>query len=171
MVSTYIHEATHRLLGEAAMFAGDEDNHGHDAAFFCLELTLYLRVDSDIEGRASLKSPTPLWQSADLYDLQNAPNIPAAFAWAWNLAHGLAHSEASAEKIAGEIHRIWKENTEAEDIAAKSVELKLQAANQQLNLQVTRNRDSFIVCLTVSLVALLEFVVIAWPWLIQLQRV
>lgn len=67
-VAVYIHEVTHRILGEA----GAKD-FGHDVRFFALQLYLFARLDASFFMKSE-RIEGALWvHLSSLYDLQNAP--------------------------------------------------------------------------------------------------
>ena len=110
----YIHELTHALLdGESRSGRGDEFP-GHCAAFFCLNLTLLLRL----EGAKSLSIDS--WSTRmSLYDLFDPPACwaeapsavwrPRALGWAMGRAYELCGTDFSAEKCANEIAKRYFE--------------------------------------------------------------
>lgn len=104
-VAVYIHEVTHRLLGEVGV-----SNFVHDCRFYALQLYLFARLDSS-NYMQSERPAASLWaQFPDLYDIQDAPagyeNQPisvwlgASIDWAHDVVSKLLKLNLSAEEAA-----------------------------------------------------------------------
>jgi hypothetical protein len=97
LIALFIHEASHRHL----------PGRGHDPVFFCLNMSLIMRVEA-----AGLLTASQAAASSRLYDISDLPSVldgePDAglgrsIAWAVVVARELAGSDLSAEKLAGAI--------------------------------------------------------------------
>jgi len=117
----YIHELSHNILDDAEQEIEGRESllHHHDAAFFCLNSSLLLRLDSekylfDTSGFSHINSMS-------FYDLQDSPYSSdelksiepenwriVATSWAFKTAHELAPSELTAHQLGVEIcRRYW----------------------------------------------------------------
>ncbi|WP_206021971.1 hypothetical protein [Rhodoferax bucti] len=103
--AVYIHEVTHRILGEAGA-----TDFSHDARFFALQLYLFARLDAS-SFMKSERIEGALWvHFASLYDLQNAPaGYEESQASSWQ-----GPSIGWAQDIAAELLKL---NLSAEDAA------------------------------------------------------
>ena len=122
IISTYLHEAAHRLMCGHEMAV-------HGAEFFLLDLILHLRCQSLFAAEVV--------QKLDFYDLQDQPaelaNEPAwrgiVTAWALPKAEQIvtAHGDKTAEEIVPIVLKSWAEFTVQR---AKSVQQAAQRARQ-----------------------------------------
>lgn len=113
LVKLYVHEQAHALLEEIPT----DRSHEHNAAFFCLNLAMLLRLD---RCKYLEEERVSAWcASMQLYDLQDPPAcwtqadpatwIPRALAWAAPLADRLADSDLDAKAMALEISRDYRD--------------------------------------------------------------
>jgi hypothetical protein len=104
-VCTYIHEVTHRILGEAG--AAD---FSHDARFLALQWYLFARMDAALFMKQE-RSEGALWvQFSDFYDIHTAPTgyeeqpksawLGASIDWASDVVSKLLKLNLSAEDAA-----------------------------------------------------------------------
>lgn len=103
-VSVYTHELSHCLLEQAEPGV----SHGHDACFYALNLTLFLRLDA-INYLAS-ETYSDWATDMTIYDMQDPPECwqdapvhvwkPRAIGWAMRVANEVFSSDSTAEKLA-----------------------------------------------------------------------
>jgi hypothetical protein len=101
----YIHEVTHRLLGEAGA-----TDFSHDARFFALQAYLFARMDAAFFMKSE-RAEGALWlHLSDLYDIQDAPIgyedqpksawLGASIDWSHDVVSKLLKLNLSAEEAA-----------------------------------------------------------------------
>jgi hypothetical protein len=125
LVQVYLHESVHALLHQVDPLR----EHGHDAAFFAINLALLTRLDAAQDNR--LPRTGALWTSSmTFYDLQDAPVPlaeqqpgawwPVAAGWSMRVAEELATMDLDAAALAREIctrYGAWCSQLEAESAA------------------------------------------------------
>lgn len=104
-VAVYIHEVTHRILGEAGA-----TEFSHDARFFALQAYLFARMDAAFFMKSE-RAEGALWlHLSDLYDIQDAPIgyedqpksawLGASIDWSHDVVSKLLKLNLSAEEAA-----------------------------------------------------------------------
>ena len=143
IISTYLHEAAHRLLDTSEVA-----NHG--AEFFLLDLILHLRCQSLFSADAV--------QKVDFYDLQDCPteleNEPAwrgiVTAWALPKAEQIiaAHGDKTAEELVPIVLKSWAEflvvRRKSAQQAAQRAQQIVSQAEQIKSLKSDRNFWGFL---------------------------
>ena len=117
ILSTYLHEAAHRLCPE----------QGHNSIFFAMNLLLFLRAEPHLAD---------MWHGMSLYDLQDETDIPGSFNFAFNLAHEYAGSDVSAEDclpIFVEKYIAWLEWNAGSGQRENNVKLKWRRLNNMVS--------------------------------------
>lgn len=159
-----IHELAHRLLYAAAQpDTNGQAEHAvqhnqHNAAFFAVELLLFLRVGQQIG------SDSPGWWAADLYDLHDHASddliTPGqALGWAWKMAHELAPTDAPAEDCAQEILKKYMQwRAWLEDAPARARKQRLAQARAHAAARAIKQRLMIAAASGWALVALLFWV-------------
>lgn len=136
----FVHEICHGLLDDVE----NGISHSHNAAFYCLNLTLLRRLDdAKIDtGNASLHA-----NSMSCYDHQDPifcwkkePESmwrPRELAWAIEMADKFRDSELTAKEIAAEVHEAYFEFSDrmAAEPAKKAAEKKLAAQRRAREIQ------------------------------------
>jgi len=145
LVQVYLHECAHALLHQVDALR----EHGHDAAFFAINLALLARLDAAQDER--LPRTGGRWATTvTLYDLQDAPASlaeqqpgawwPVAAGWSMQVAEELATTDLDAVALAREIctrYSAWcaklQANVEARKIAQqRDLEERAQRHEEQV---------------------------------------
>ena len=122
IINVYIHECAHRLTQE----------HGHDAAFFCLNMVLHVRAGNN-----------QIWH-VTYYDIHEEKYKNDGWKWASELAYQLADDDMTAEECANVViskYALWKEEMDrAPELAAQAKEQK-QVAIAQRKKEASANQN------------------------------
>lgn len=162
IVRSYIHETCHRLLDEG---------HGHDAAFYALNLALLARIDL---AHPPADPGLAYRVGMSLYDIQDAPStwteLPhhiwrtRAMAWAERQAADLSTSDMPAERLAAEIKRRY--SAWEREISDEPSRVARAKANQALMEKRRKDRQRRLV-----LVAAAGWIIAALASFLLIQRV
>lgn len=122
ITNVYLHECAHRLT----------QGHGHDAAFFCLNMVLHLRAENN-----------QIWH-VTTYDVHEEKYIHDGWKWASELAYELADTDMTAEECANVVigkYTAWKDEMDRAPELAKQAEEHKQLLILQRKKEASANQN------------------------------